>query len=118
MTKDDTKVLEAKDEKDEVIETGVARAFSGTHWIIRADMQGFEYETVPLRFVNAGSIVAASITEVNNNDVPFQGAASMEVHNVVPMNARPGEVGGRIRVRGFIGFDRNLRFKVSFMVAN
>jgi hypothetical protein len=60
----------------------------------------------------------ASITEVNGNNVPFQGAASMEIHNVVPMDARPGEVGGRIRVRGFIGFDRDLRFKVSFMIAN
>jgi hypothetical protein len=60
--------------------------------------------------------VVASITEVNGNDVPFQGAASMEVHNVVPMNQRPGEIGGRVRVRGFIGFDRNLRARISIMV--
>jgi hypothetical protein len=120
MTMVDTKVPEAKYEyeKDEA-GVGVALALSGkTWWMIRTDKQGFEFETTPIRDLNASSYVMASITEVNNNNVPFQGAATMQIHNVVPQNQRTGEVGGRIRVRGFIGWENNLRFKVSFIIAN
>lgn len=107
------KATTGKVEKEQAME-GVARSFG--RFLFITDMKGFEHETSPISGVSAGSLVVASITEVNSNDVPFQGAASMEVHNVVPMNQRPGEIGGRVRVRGFIGWERNVRARISLMV--
>jgi len=53
------------------------------------------------------SVVLVSICELTRpGDQPFQGAASMQIHNVVPeQNA--------VRVRGFIGFDSDLKVRLS-----
>jgi hypothetical protein len=69
------------------------------------DRQGFE-QIVPAPGTGQQSIVLASICELDSSGRPFQGAASMEVHNVVPEN-------GTVRVRGFIGFDANIRARLS-----
>jgi hypothetical protein len=41
---------------------------------------------------------------------PFQGAASIEIHNVVPRE-------GRIIVRGFIGWDTDIPVRLHVFVA-
>jgi hypothetical protein len=58
------------------------------------------------------SKVAVSICEVGNfsGEVkPFQGAASMEIHNVVPE-------ANLLRVRGFIGWERDLDVRLHIIV--
>lgn len=67
--------------------------------------QGFE-QVVPAPGTGPVSIVLASICELTvPGNTPFQGSASMEIHNVVPEN-------GQVRVRGFIGFDSNVRVRL------
>jgi len=59
------------------------------------------------------SVVMVSICEIGligGQVTPFQGAASMQVHNVVPGN-------NNVRVRGFIGWDTDLDVRLSFFVA-
>ncbi len=69
------------------------------------DHQGFE-QVVPAPGTGPVSIVLASICEVTVPDGrPFQGLASMQVHNVVPED-------GAVRVRGFIGWDSNIRARL------
>jgi len=41
--------------------------------------------------------------------IPIQGAASMQVHNVVPGN-------NQVRVRGSIGWDTDLNVRLHFLV--
>lgn len=58
------------------------------------------------------SVVMVSICEtgiVGGQVVPFQGAASMEVHNIVPGN-------NEVRVRGFIGWETDLNVRLHFLV--
>jgi hypothetical protein len=58
------------------------------------------------------SVVMVSICEIGVSGgqvVPFQGAASMEVHNVVPGN-------NEVRVRGFIGWETDLNVRLHFLV--
>jgi hypothetical protein len=58
------------------------------------------------------SVVMVSICEVGligGQVRPFQGAASMEVHNVVPGN-------NEVRVRGFIGWETDLNVRLHFLV--
>jgi hypothetical protein len=68
------------------------------------DRQGFE-QVVDAPGTGPVSVVLASICELTSDGTPFQGAASMEVHNVVPEQ-------GRVRVRGFIGWDSDLRARL------
>ncbi|WP_237167625.1 hypothetical protein [Mycobacteroides chelonae] len=51
-----------------------------------------------------------STSEVNAQDVPFQGNAVCQVHNVVPDN-------GGVRVRGFIDFGVDIRVQLAVFVA-
>jgi hypothetical protein len=58
------------------------------------------------------SVVMVSICEVGligGHVVPFQGAASMEVHNVVPGN-------NEVRIRGFIGWETDINARLHFLV--
>ena len=75
------------------------------------DRQGFE-QVVPAPGTGPLSVVVASICEITGGPggTPFQGAASMEVHNVVPER-------NAVRVRGFIGFDSNLRARLNIFRA-
>ncbi|ARW08219.1 hypothetical protein S101359_03240 [Bacillus atrophaeus] len=57
--------------------------------------------------VNSNSGVFVSITEVDGNNKPFQGAASMEVFNVVPHDD------GTVIVRGRIWWDSDIRVRLS-----
>ncbi len=69
------------------------------------DHQGFE-QVVPAPGTGPWSIVLASICELTvPGGTPFQGAASMEIHNITPEN-------GTVRVRGFIGLDSNIRARL------
>jgi hypothetical protein len=83
-------------------------------WFGFADHQGFEKRLDLAGVVNSRSRVFVSISEVGvfgGQWKPFQGAASCEVHNVVPHDD------GIVIVRGFIGFDRDINVRLSVMVA-
>lgn len=60
--------------------------------------------------VSPFSVVMVSTSEVNAQDVPFQGNAVCQVHNVVPDN-------GGVRVRGFIDFGVDIRVQLAVFVA-
>ena len=83
-------------------------------WFQFADHQGFEKRLDLTGVVNARSRVFVSISEVGvfgGQWKPFQGAASCEVHNVVPHD------NGIVIVRGFIGWDRDINVRLSVLVA-
>jgi len=50
--------------------------------------------------------VVASLTEVNDGDVPFLGDATMKVYNVVPHD-------GWVEVRGEVDWDSDIRIRIS-----
>jgi len=77
------------------------------------DHQGFEKKLNLGGIVNSESKVFASISEIGmiqGKMKPFQGAASMEIHNVVPHDS------GIVIVRGAIGCDTNLNARISLVV--
>jgi hypothetical protein len=83
-------------------------------WFGFADHQGFEKRLDLAGVVNSRSRVFVSISEVGvfgGQWKPFQGAASCEVHNVVPHDD------GIVIVRGFIGWDRDINVRLSVLVA-
>lgn len=84
-------------------------------WFQFADHQGFEKRLdLSGARVNSKSRVLASISEIGVFDgqwKPFMGAASCEVHNVVPHDD------GIVIVRGFIGWDRDINVRLSVLVA-
>ncbi|MGG0754966.1 hypothetical protein [Brevibacillus laterosporus] len=61
--------------------------------------------------VNSNSGVFVSITEVDGNNKPFQGAASIETYNVVPHDD------GIVIVRGRVWWDTPIRVRLSVFVA-
>jgi hypothetical protein len=64
--------------------------------------------------VNAGSTVMVSISEVGNvggQVVPFQGAASLSIDNIVPGNDQS------VIVRGNIGWESDLDVRLHVFVA-
>jgi len=78
------------------------------------DHHGFEKRLVCGHLVNSNSRVFVSICEVGvfgNQWKPFQGLASMEVHNVVPHDD------GIVIVRGHIGWDADLNVRLNVFVA-
>jgi hypothetical protein len=83
-------------------------------WFQFADHQGFEKRLDLRGVVNSRSRVFASISEIGvfgGQWKPFQGAASCEVHNIVPQDD------GIVVVRGFIGWDRDINVRLSILVA-
>jgi hypothetical protein len=83
-------------------------------WFGFADHQGFEKRLDLTGVVNSRSRVFVSISEVGvfgGQWKPFQGAASCEIHNVVPHDD------GIVIVRGFIGWDRDINVRLSVLVA-
>jgi hypothetical protein len=94
-------------------ESGEFRIIDMT-WFGFADHHGFEKRLDLRGVVNARSRVFVSISEVGvfgGQWKPFQGAASCEVHNVVPHDD------GIVIVRGFIGWDRDINVRLSVLVA-
>ena len=71
---------------------------------------GFEQHFGTPIGVNRFNAVFVSICELDSNGAPFQGAASMMVHNVVPLD------GNRLIVRGEIGWESDVRARLSIMV--
>lgn len=75
------------------------------------DHHGFDTRwTIP--GCTPSSVVMVSICEVGligGQVRPFQGAASMEVHNVVPGT-------NEVRVRGFIGWETDVNVRLHFLV--
>ncbi|MGJ7906817.1 hypothetical protein ACOQFL_10075 [Actinopolyspora sp. H202] len=77
------------------------------------DKQGYERRVTGLP-VNSNSQVFVTICELGffgGALKPFMGAASMEVHNVVPHDD------GSLIVRGFIGWDQELLARLNIGVA-
>jgi hypothetical protein len=94
-------------------ELGEARIADIT-WFQFADHQGFEKRLDLTGFVNSRSRVFASISEIGvfgGQWKPLMGAASMEVHNIVPQDD------GIVVVRGFIGWESDLSVRLSVLVA-
>jgi len=78
------------------------------------DHHGFERRLNLAGTVNSNSRVFVSICEVGifgGQVKPFQGLASMEVHNVVPHDD------GIVIVRGHIGWDADVNARLSVFVA-
>ena len=78
------------------------------------DHQGFEQRLNLAGLVTSRSRVYVSICELGmfgGQLKPFQGAASMEVHNVVPHDD------GIVIIRGFIGWNVDLNARLSVFVA-
>lgn len=78
-----------------------------------ADHHGFEKRLDLRGIVNSSSRVFVSITEIGvigGSWRPKMGAASMEVHNVVPHDD------GIVTVRGFIGWERDINVRLSVLV--
>ena len=79
-----------------------------------ADHQGFEKRLDLTGIVTSSSRVFVSISEIGvigGSWTPFMGAASMQVHNVVPHD------NGIVIVRGYIGWDSNINVRLSVLVA-
>ncbi|ARW08220.1 hypothetical protein S101359_03241 [Bacillus atrophaeus] len=57
--------------------------------------------------VNSNSTVLVSMTEIDRNQKPFQGAASMQIFNVVPHD------NGIVTVRGRIWWDSDISVRFS-----
>jgi hypothetical protein len=62
--------------------------------------------------VDAKSQVSVSITEVNQDDVPFLAEADMVIWNVVPRGD------GTISVRGKVDWGSPLRCRLNFIIVN
>lgn len=82
-----------------------------TTWIGPVRGRGVKDHVIPLPGTTRHSTVFASITELGNIDgtgvlKPFQGAASMQVLNIVPQDD------GNVRVRVQIHWDSDLWYKV------
>lgn len=78
-----------------------------------ADHKGYERQLDLTGVVNSNSTVLVSICELGvfgGQLKPFQGAASMEVHNVVPHD------NGIVVVRGYIGWESDLTVQLSVFV--
>jgi hypothetical protein len=83
-------------------------------WFQFSDHEGFEKRLDLTGVVSSRSRVFVSISEVgvfNGRWMPFMGAASCEVHNVVPHDD------GVVIVRGYIGWDRGINVRLSVLVA-
>lgn len=84
-------------------------------WFQFADHQGFEKRLDLTGLVNSKSRVFVSISEIGVFDSqwkPFMGAASCEIHNVVPHDD------GIVIVRGVIGWDTDINVRLSVLVVN
>jgi hypothetical protein len=62
--------------------------------------------------VNADSQVSVSITEINQDNVPFLAEANMVIWNVVPRED------GTISVRGNVDWGSPLRCRLNFIIVN
>jgi hypothetical protein len=62
--------------------------------------------------VFANSQVSVSMTELDNNDTPFLGAATMQVYNVVPQDD------GTITVKFNVDWHARLRVQFNFIIVN
>ena len=60
--------------------------------------------------VDSKSAVAVSLTEVDGNQFPFLGEATMKVYNVIPDNAQ------EVVVRGEVDWDEDINIRASFVV--
>jgi len=84
-------------------------------WFQFADHQGFERRLDLTGLVNSKSRVFVSISEIGvfgDQWKPFMGAASCEIHNVVPHDD------GIVIVRGVIGWDSDINVRLSVLVVN
>lgn len=95
--------------QQQVLDPGEYRGGFSHQSEIFFDREGFEVR-VPMPGVNPRTRVVASVYEWQNNR-PHMGAASMQVHNVVPIN-------GAVIVRGHIGWRENLPFRISLIAFN
>jgi hypothetical protein len=99
--------------KPEATEDGGELRMANLSFTIR-DHHGIERRLNCAPHVNRNSKVFVSICELGVFEgvlKPFQGSASMEIHNVVPHDD------GIVIVRGFIGWDTDVNARLSVFVA-
>lgn len=97
---------------DSITTTNVSSIFWGIK-IILAQGQfqlNFFFETPVI--VRSNSQVAVSISEANQNNVPFLGGANMGILNVVPQDD------STITVRGHVDHPARLRCVLNFIIVN
>lgn len=100
--------------KPTVVEARIEPRIQDITWFQFADHQGFERRLDLTGVVNSRSTVFVSISEIGlfgDEWKPFMGAASMEIHNVVPHDD------GIVTVRGSIGWDHDINVRLSVLVA-
>jgi len=71
-------------------------------------MHGNNDVQVFINDVNAQNAVVGSLTELDGNNQPFLGLASMDVHNMCPFN-------GGFYARLSVGWPSNLRVRLNFI---
>jgi hypothetical protein len=87
---------------------------ASSHSFSISDREGFERRLNLSGSVNSNSKVFVSACELGvfgGQVKPFQGAASIEVHNVVPHDD------GIVIVRGYIGWETDINVRLSVFVA-
>ena len=70
----------------------------------------FNWRFTGLTGIGSKSAVAVSLTEVDGNQFPFSGEATMKVYNVIPDNAQ------EVFVRGEVDWDEDINIRASFVV--
>jgi hypothetical protein len=121
MEQYENEVIEVAPDKDVVardtldvagLNTNITSIFWGMKFILaqgRFQLNFFFSDPV---IVKANSQVSVSITEVNQNNVPFLGNANMGILNVVPQDD------GTITVRGNVDWTSQLRCLLNFIIVN
>jgi hypothetical protein len=92
--------------------TNISSIFWGMHTVQAKGQFQLNFGFGEPVIVLSNSQVAVSITEVNQDDVPFLGSAKMGILNVVPKDD------GTITVRGNIDWPSPLRCMLNFIIVN
>jgi hypothetical protein len=99
-------------EVESISTTNVSSIFWGIKTILAQGQFQLNFFFGSPVIVASNSQVAVSITEVNENDVPFLGNANMGILNVVPQSD------GTITVRGHVDHPSRLRCVLNFIIVN
>jgi hypothetical protein len=92
--------------------TNVSSMFWGMHVLLARGTNAWNFGFPAPVQVFANSQVSVTMTEVDNNDTPFLGAAPMQVFNVVPQQD------GTVTVLFNVGWSESLRVLFNFIIVN
>ena len=69
----------------------------------------FIRQAIPFASVKPGTVVVGSITELDGDNLPFVGAATIELHNIAPRN-------GFVDVVAAVLWDAPLRCRINLAI--